>query len=322
MTHLVVKAKKLNIRSVIPSFLPDPNNIIGTAKENFAFDGEEVTTVPNPALGKWYKDRGNRFYWGGALEIFEAAVDEQAPRFEAPDNEAMENAVITPLVKRKIEQVINAFETGSAEGNYGMVVTFEDYSDPETGRRIRQVTYGRSQTTEFGHLKALIQDYVDSNGQFANTLQPFLSHIGRKPSLATDATFCDTLKKAGKQDPVMRVCQDRLFESKYYLPAHNWFTSNGFTLPLSLLVIYDSYIHSGGILGFLRKKFPTVVPVNGGNEKEWITNYVNARHNWLANHSRQLLRNTKYRTECFKEQLKNNNWDLSQKIIANGVSIA
>jgi hypothetical protein len=30
--------------------------------------------------------------------------------------------------------------------------------------------------------------------------------------------------------------------------ACEWFKKNGFTLPLSMLVIYDSYIHSGGIL--------------------------------------------------------------------------
>jgi len=108
---------------------------------------------------------------------------------------------------------------------------------------------------------------------------------------------------------------------KYYQPAHNWFTKNEFTLPLSLLVIYDSTIHSGSVLPFLRKRFPTVVPASGGNEKELIQNYVDARQNWLANHSNLLLHATVYRTQCFKMQIKNENWYLAQEVMANGVTI-
>ena len=248
-------------------------------------------------------------------------VNENAPEFTRPDNESFENIPITPAIKKKIEQVVNVFETGSAEGNYALVAKFHDYSDPVTKTRILQVTYGRSQTTEFGHLKALLQDYVNSNGMFANDFRPYLSKVGIKPSLATDNVFCEALKNAGKSDPVMRICQDRLFDSKYYQVAFNWFSVNGFTLPLSMLVIYDSTIHSGSIPGFLRKRFNTVVPSSGGDEKEWITNYVNARHNWLTNHSDSLLRKTIYRTDCFKQQLLQNNWDLSQSINAHGKMI-
>lgn len=321
MPRLIVKSKLLNKRKFIPAFLPEPNGLAGTVKENFIFEGEEVLVVPNPALGKWYRDRDNHFYWGGALNILEQPIDEQAPELAVPDNEILESIAITPVVKRKIEQVINAFETGSAEGNYGTLVKLKDYNDPATNTRIVQVTFGRSQTTEFGHLKSLIQDYVGRHGLFAAELQPYLQRIGKKPSLAIDNVFCDALKNAGKKDPIMKSCQDDLFDAKYYQPAHAWFTTNQFILPLSLLVIYDSKIHSGGILGFLRKKFNTAVPANGGNEREWINNYVNARHNWLANHSDALLRKTVYRTECFREQIQKANWDLSQPINAHGVKI-
>lgn len=321
MPKLIVKAPKLNKRSVVPSFLPDPHSIVGVAKKDFIFEGEEVMVVPNPALGKWYKDQDNHFYWGGGLLVFEEDVDENADENSLADNTTLENISITPLVKRKIERVINAFETGSAEGHYGALVKLKDYNDPETKTTIVQVTFGRSQTTEFGHLKTLVQDYVENDGIHANELKPFLLKIGRKPSLATNETFCNLLKKAGKTDPIMKICQDQLFETKYYQPAHNWFSRNGFSLPLSLLVIYDSFIHSGSILTFLRKRFNTAVPANGGQEKEWMENYVNARHNWLSKHSNTILQNTVYRTECFKEQIRNDNWDLSQRVKAHGVII-
>lgn len=72
MATLIVRAKRLNKRSVIPAFLPDPNNIVAVVNENFVFEGEEVraTETPNPALGTWYKDRDGHFYWGGALQRF------------------------------------------------------------------------------------------------------------------------------------------------------------------------------------------------------------------------------------------------------------
>jgi chitosanase len=321
MTKLIVKAPKLNKRNLVPSFLPDHSSIVGVAKKDFIFEGEEVMSVPNPALGKWYKDKDNHFYWGGGLLIFEEDVDENADENSLADNTTLENISITPLVKRKIERVINAFETGSAEGHYGALVKLKDYNDPETRTPIVQVTFGRSQTTEFGHLKTLVQDYIESDGIHADELKPFLPRIGKKPSLATNDTFCKLLKTAGKNDPVMRMCQDRLFDTKYYQPAHNWFSRNGFLLPLSLLVIYDSHIHSGSILSFLRKRFTTPVPASGGDEKEWIGNYINARHNWLLKHSNPILRNTVYRTECFKEQIQNNNWNLLQTIKAHGVTI-
>jgi chitosanase len=319
--QLIVNVKKLNKRSSVPASLSE-KNIIGTVFQGFQFEGEEITTVPNPALGKWYKDRDGSVYWGGGVITVEDVNKNSGEESVKLDNSILEQMTITPVLKKKIEQVVNAFETGSATGKYDMLVKYKDYTDSETNTKIVQVTFGRSQTTEFGHLRALIQDYVNDKGIYAGQLSPYLDRIGKKPSLATDDNFCKILKDAGKLDPIMKTCQDDLFELKYYQPAYHWFTVNGFTLPLSMLVIYDSTIHSGGILAFLRKRFTTVVPANGGNEKEWIKNYVDVRNNWLANHSDSLLQKTAYRTHCLMQQIENNNWDLSQPVNANGLSIA
>lgn len=66
--RLIVTAKKLNKRSHVPVNLSE-KNIIGTVLQGFRFEGEEITTVPNPTLGKWYKDRDGYCYWGGGLVI-------------------------------------------------------------------------------------------------------------------------------------------------------------------------------------------------------------------------------------------------------------
>ena len=65
--QLVVTAKKLNKRRIVPANFPDRDNIIGEVKEGFSFEGEEVAIVPNPDLGKWYQDRDGSFYWGGGI---------------------------------------------------------------------------------------------------------------------------------------------------------------------------------------------------------------------------------------------------------------
>jgi len=321
MLQLIVTANKMNYRKYVPASLPDPSSISGTVNKGFTFIGEEVKELPNPSLGTWYIDQYKNYYWGGGLTIAKDLNDDKDEETDTPDNVQMEKIPVTPVVKKKIEQVVNAFETGTATGKYDVLVKYRDFLDPETKTLLVQVTYGRSQTTEFGHLKALVQDYVNSKGTYADQFRPYLGKIGLKPSLATDDVFCKALKDAGKNDPVMKTCQDHLFEIKYYQPAFSWFTVNGFTLPLSLLVIYDSTIHSGSMPVFLRKRFPTVVPASGGDEKEWISNYVDVREKWLATAKNTLLHSTVYRTQCFKKQLEHNNWDLSQAVIANGVTI-
>jgi chitosanase len=54
----------------------------------------------------------------------------------------------------------------------------------------------------------------------------------------------------------MQQAQREEYDSRYLYPAIAWGESCGFTLPLSFLVIADSYLHSGSTLGFLKAKFP------------------------------------------------------------------
>jgi chitosanase len=121
----------------------------------------------------------------------------------------------------------------------------------------------------------------------------------------------------------MHTVQDRFFDNRYYQPAINWAKDNGFILPLSGLVIYDSFVHSGSILPSIRNSFPEASPNNGGNEIEWTTAYVNARHLWLTNHPREAVRKTTYRTQCFKNEIKRGNWILNViPINANGIKVS
>lgn len=223
--------------------------------------------------------------------------------------------MITAQQKTKILQIVNVFETGTIHGEYDQVVVYNDGKNNS-----RQITYGRSQTTEQGNLKSLIEMYIQKNGVFSADFQNYISKIGKTP-LCDDKDFKSLLRKAAREDVIMRTAQDDFFDLIYYMPAVHFFEGNGFTLALSLLVIYDSQIHSGGVPAFLRNRFSETPPIKGGDEKAWIKAYTKARHEWLSTHPKKLLQATKYRTQCFLTQIKNDNWDLSLPVVANGTRV-
>ena len=152
-------------------------------------------------------------------------------------------------------------------------------------------------------------------------MRPYVPLIGRT-ALVDNDNFKSLLRRAGREDPVMVKTQDVFFDRAYFQPALKWANEHGFTQALSMLVIYDSFIHSGGILEFLRARFREQPPVNGGDEKVWISEYVQARNDWLATNSNEVLRPTVYRTQCFAHEIARGNWDFSQlPIIAHGVRV-
>lgn len=224
--------------------------------------------------------------------------------------------VLTEGQRRICERMINVFETGSIKGRYGAISIYNDGPG-----RVRQITYGRSQTTEYGNLKQLLQMYVEANGAFAGLLAPYIPRIKVSP-LADDEGFKSLLRKAGEGDPIMRDAQDRFFEKVYFQPAMKWADDNGFVLPLSMLVIYDSFIHSGKIRPELRKLFPATPPAAGGDEKGWTQQYVEVRHEWLSTHSNPEVRPSAYRTRDLLREIRRQNWGLSQQpISANGTPV-
>ena len=218
--------------------------------------------------------------------------------------------------KSLILRVVNCFETGSPDGDYSSLAV---YADGPHG--IRQITYGRSQVTEYGNLRRLVSLYVKGKGVYGVELGKYLEDIGSVP-LVDDKEFKALLRKAGKEDPVMAKMQDAFFEDAYFKPALKWARKEGFALPLSMLVIYDSFIHSGSILKIIRRKFPEVPPSKGGKEKPWIQAYVKARHEWLLGHGRKAVKASAYRTKDLLKMIEEKNWNFKKlPLIANGKEV-
>lgn len=219
-------------------------------------------------------------------------------------------------IKKLIVSTVNAFETGSAGGNYALLTVFRDGKG-----NTRQITYGRSQTTEQGNLKALLLLYVENGGKYAKQIAPYIGRMG-KESLVDNKTFKNWLVKAGQSDPIMIATQDQFFDRQYFLPAMKWAADNGFVLALSRLVIYDSFVHSGSIMWFLRQRFLEVPPINGGDERAWIRAYMLTRLAWLRSHENDAIRRSAYRAETLLAQIEGNNWALDKVYVANGAKIS
>lgn len=219
--------------------------------------------------------------------------------------------------KHLIQKIVNVFETGTPEGKYDKLVIYDDGVNGS-----HQITYGKSQTTEQGNLSRLIDMYVDNAGKFADDFVPYLEKIGKEP-LVDDENFKRLLIMAAREDQVMLDTQDKFFDEVYWLPAMRWIERNDFKSPLSMLVAYDSYIHSGSIPMFLRKRFIEPPPAKGGNEKKWVESYVEVRHQWLKYHEKPILRKTIYRTQTFLNEIARKNWAMDVlPINANGVNVS
>jgi chitosanase len=220
-----------------------------------------------------------------------------------------------------IRRVLSVAETGKAEWDSGAVYVYQDDNRFTPARR--QITLSIGFTEGGGNLKKVLERYIEEGGILAKDLKAFTPGLGDKSrgSLAGNHAFIDLLKKAGS-DPIMQRVQREAFDSMYLEPAIRWGEQHGFTLDLSFLVIADSYLHSGSMLGFLMAKFPEKKPNAGGDEKKWITDYLNARHGWLENHSNKILNKTVYRADCYLREVEKGNWNLDQgPLVMNGTIV-
>jgi hypothetical protein len=217
---------------------------------------------------------------------------------------------VKPLVKK----ILLAFEQSTTKIKYDAIYKYNDGP-----YKIKQLTLSFG-ITEYGNMINLIKNYCFKNGKYKDQFEKYISIIGVKP-LTNNDDFV-TLLKESAQDPIMMQVQEDAFDDMYITPAYSFCDKKQMNLNLSKLVICDSYLQSGSILSFLRNSFAEKTPDNGGDEKVWIESYCKARHNWLANNSDKLLRNTAKRMEFMLNLIDKKDWDLTQNsYTANDVVI-
>jgi len=104
--------------------------------------------------------------------------------------------MLSPLQKKAAQAIVNVFETGRPQGDYGKVT----YHPKDPG----ELTYGRSQTTlASGNLYLLVRDYCAApDAAFGPDLSIYLDRLAnRDRSLNFDERLKGLLREAG-QDTV------------------------------------------------------------------------------------------------------------------------
>jgi chitosanase len=225
-----------------------------------------------------------------------------------------------PALVSFIRRILSVAETDRAEWNPAAVYIYADdnrFTPPH-----KQVTLSIGFTEGGGNLKKVLQRYIAKGGKFSAAFAAYVPTLGSGPTRANDPKFITLLKDAGVE-PAMVEAQKECFAEFYLGPAFAWAKQYGFTLPLSYLVIADSFLHSGSMLGFLMNSFAEKKPAAGGDEKTWIKAYIAARKKWLAGHSNKILQGTVYRANAFIAEHTRDNWMLSNSpVVMNGTPVA
>jgi chitosanase len=225
-------------------------------------------------------------------------------------------APFDPKYTAFIRRILSVAETDKADWDPAAVYK---YNDGPNGSP--QWTLSIGFTELGGNLKKVLQRYEDLGGIFGAEFAPYVAVMGKKH--IADSDFKMLLQKAGREDPLMLQAQEEMFEQLYLGPAFEWASKYGFALPLSYLVIADSFLHSGSMLDFLMNRFTEKKPSDGGDDKAWIEAYTQTRRDWLATHSKELLRNTAYRCNCYLSQIKNDNWNLDKApVVMHGTPVS
>ena len=206
--------------------------------------------------------------------------------------------------------IVRIFETSRPAGDFTACVVLNDGAG---------ISYGAYQFTHrSGSLGDVVAKYLERGGRVArNTLSsalPILRRMDRKAvaALSDNSQLRRALMSAGITSE-MRDAQNETAVELYLQPAITICERAGFVTPLSLAVVYDSYVH-GSWERIARRVMPD------SNEVRWITEYVQKRHFWLSNIRR--LRSTTYRTKFFLDQITIGNWQLKLPVTVHGIRLA
>jgi chitosanase len=191
--------------------------------------------------------------------------------------------------------------------------------DGDPNRRL-QVTLG-IQFDEAGDLPKLLKSYCAQNGQFAAQISPYLSKLNTGNDTATvlsqSQRFRDLLRNAGA-DPVMQRLQKEMFKATSWDPALGWAKARRFSLPLSFLIVADSFLQSDQMLSRLIQRVRVPLPVTSqADEKNWVTGYTKIRNAWLKAAGGAMAASS-YRTECYLRLIARGDWDLTSDVVMNG----
>ncbi len=220
-----------------------------------------------------------------------------------------------------INAILSVFETGR-------IPTKEAYQTVALLSDGAGISYGKHQSTDrSGSLDAITQRYRDLGGRELVPFEGYLrandsTKLNPRTPFAQQPDWYRALVAALQtaERPAHAAAQDEVFAKTYWLPALQEGQNAGCQYALSFCMLYDTCIHSGaGKMAFHRNRFPEKAPVNGGDEKAWITAYLKDREAWLAGSSNPLVQKTVYRPQTLRGLLENPH--LQTPLVIRGVTL-
>ncbi len=212
--------------------------------------------------------------------------------------------------KLKALAIVGIFETSRPFGEYAACVVLNDGAG---------ISYGFSQFTHrSGSLAAVVERYLEKGGRIGvDILSESLASLRRTTAysikkLSGDARLKNALRAAAVTRE-MKDAQHEIAAERYLMPAIEICEQRGFSLPLSLAVVYDSVVHGSW------ERISCLLQGGNLSEKAWVTAYVRRRHLWLTNTPR--LKATNYRTKFFLDQIATGNWELRLPLTVHGVRL-
>jgi chitosanase len=193
------------------------------------------------------------------------------------------NIDFTKTQKTIADQFISIFENGTTDIQYEYI---EDFNDT------RGYTAGRAGfTSGTGDMLMVIKEYTIKKPN--NSLTPYINELERLFQIYKNNNYelsnesanienLDGLKEAWIENAkfkLFRDIQDKVVDDIFFYPSVEICDMIGLKMPLSLLVIYDSYVQHGKIgLDKLVKKATDITnnqtPKDGADELTWLKNFV------------------------------------------------
>lgn len=211
--------------------------------------------------------------------------------------------------------ILSIFETSKKRGNASALAVLRDGAG---------LSYGCHQATHrAGSLGNVLLAYA--------TLQPEQSVTAmRYHKLLKDRSESNVnrqsdnhelrswLKKVGLHDPLMLRAQEQVFNRDYMAPATAEWQRRSFTTPLSLVIVYDSFIQGSWHLCRERTSQNHRGPVS---EREWMATYLNEREDFLLSLRTQDQRNSVYRPRALRQLLIQANWQLTTPFTVRSITV-
>lgn len=216
--------------------------------------------------------------------------------------------------KQAARVIVSIFETNRKAGNPAALAVLDDGAG---------ISYGMHQATHrSGTLAKVVEQYILLAGKEAGALAAHLPGLKRidDDSVAHAATSggLKVLLKSAGADPVMRQAQLEVFDRDYLNPAIQQCETRGWTLPLSLTIVYDSHIQ--GSWARVRDRVSLRVG-RTASEQEWMREYLHQREEFLLSLPKQSQKNSVYRPRDLRQLADLQNWQLAAPMRVHGVTI-